>query len=273
MTERIKAHLDALMQDAPKTRRVDEMKQELLAGCIDKYEDLTAGGMHPEEAYREVIYGIGDVEELLGHIEKADAFNPVDAESKRKKRAFFISCGVCGYFLSIAVVTLFTFVHMEIVGGAVMLFLMGISTMLIVYGVMTTKVSYEKADDTLVEELKVQMTQGANAKEKKLAGLASSSMWSLIVVIYFLVSFLWGHWHLTWMIFLIGAALQSCISAWFYPKSRRRSLTGAAWCLVVVVYISISFATFAWHITWIIFPLAAALQQMLKLFQAWRDEK
>lgn len=273
MTDRIKAHLNTLLQDAPKTRRVEEMKQELLAGCLDKYADLTDGGMSPEEAYNEVINGIGDVEELLGHIERADAFNPADAESKRKKRAFFISCGICGYFLSIAVVTLFVFMEMEIVGAAIMLFLMGVSSMLIVYGVMTTGVSYEKQGDTLVEELKVQMAQGANSREKKLAGLASSSMWSLIVVIYFLVSFLWGHWHLTWMLFLAGAALQCCITAWYYPKSRAKSLTGAAWCLVVIAYISLSFATFAWHITWIIFPLAAALQQAAKLFIAWRDEQ
>ncbi|MCL2002387.1 MAG: permease prefix domain 1-containing protein [Oscillospiraceae bacterium] len=66
MTERIKAYVDDLLKDAPRTRRVVDLQEELLSGCLDKYADLTASGMSPEDAYDAVTAGIGDVDELIG---------------------------------------------------------------------------------------------------------------------------------------------------------------------------------------------------------------
>ena len=36
------------------------------------------------------------------------------------------------------------------------------------------------------------------------------------------------------------------------------------WALTVVIYMLISFGTQAWHITWVIFPLSAAIQNIVK---------
>lgn len=270
MTDRIKAHLDGLMQGAPKTRRVEEMRQELLAGCLDKYADLTNGGMEPEAAYGEVIDGLGDVSELLGYIEKADTFDPVGAEEKRRKRAFFTSAGICCYFIALAAVVMFGYYGNGSFGAALFLIFCGIATMLIIYGRMTTVVKYEKTEDTLVEELKVQMSHGK--KENKLAGMASSTLWSLTVVLYIVSSFITMRWDITWIMFLFASAAQCGITAWIYPDSRGKSLTGAFWCLAVAAYFIASFGTDAWHITWVIFPLAVALQQALRLFLYWRND-
>lgn len=270
MNERIKAHLDFLMQDAPKTRRVEEMKEELLAGCLDKYEDLTANGMDPETAYRKVIDGIGDVKELLDHIERTSAFDPVGAEEKRKKRAFFTSIGICFYFIAIAVIIFYSFLGVPAIGAALMVLCLGIGSVLLIYGRMTTIIRYEKTDDTIVEELKEQMTYGK--KGSKMAGLAFSSLWCIVVVLYFLISFVSGAWHVSWIIFVIGAGIQSLMSGWFFPQSKSKSYIGAFWCLIVTLYILISFQASAWHISWIIFPLAAAVQQALRFYMAWREE-
>ena len=70
MTERIKAHVDGLFKDAPRTKRVVDLQEELLSGCLDKYTDLTASGSSPEDAYNAVIAGIGDVDELIGGARK-----------------------------------------------------------------------------------------------------------------------------------------------------------------------------------------------------------
>ena len=40
-------------------------------------------------------------------------------------------------------------------------------------------------------------------------------MWSIIVVIYFIISFMTMAWHITWIIFLIGSAIQGIIHAIF----------------------------------------------------------
>jgi len=270
MNERIKLHLDSLFEGAPKTRQVEDLRQELLAGCRDKYADLTGGGMDSEEAYQKVIDGIGDVKELLGYIEKSEAFDPADAAEKRRKRAFFISAGILGYFVAVSMFFLFSFSGREEFGLALMVAFAGVSTMLLVYGRMTTVVKYEKTDDTLVEEMKVQMTTGK--KENKMASLASSSLWLLIVTVYLVVSFWGGRWDITWIIFPFAAGLQNLISAYFKPEAKKKHLSGLFWCFVVTAYFIISFWSYAWHITWIIFPAAAAVQQAVKLFTVWKEQ-
>ena len=270
MNERIKSHLDSLFEDAPKTRQVADMYQELLAGCLDKYADLTAGGMDSEEAYKNVIDGIGDVKELLGYIEKTEVFDPADDAEKRKRRAFFTSAGICGYFIALSMYFLFSYSGGAIIGLALMIAFAGVSTMLLVYGRMTTVTKYEKADDTLVEEMKAQMFIGS--KDRKMASLATSSLWSLVVTVYLVVSFLSGRWDITWIVFPFAGGLQNLISAYFNPGAKGKLFVGAFWCFIVAVYLIISFWTFAWHITWIIFPFAVAAQQAAKLFTVWREE-
>ena len=271
MQERIKLYLDGLFEEIPKTPQAEDMYEELLAGCLDKYADLTAEGMDEEEAYRKVIGGIGDVKELLAYIEKVDVFDPVTVAEKRKKRAFFTSAGICGYFIALAAFFLLAVNGSPTIGLALLFILIGISTMLIIYGNMTTTVKYKKADGTLVDEMKEQIASGKKGGNK--ASLASSSLWSLIVAIYLVASFLTGRWDVTWMIFPFAGVLQSLLSARFNPSSRDKHFGGAYWFLVVTVYLIISFWSSSWHITWLIFPCAVAVQQAARLFKVWREEK
>ncbi|NLB28753.1 MAG: hypothetical protein GX823_00770 [Clostridiales bacterium] len=271
MTDKISEHLDMLLENAPKTRRVEEMRQELLSGCLDKYEDLIADGMSAEEAFLEVAEGIGDVNELLGIIEKGNVFDPAKNEERRKKRAFFISVGLCFYFVALACVIFLAGRGMGEIGAGMMFIFLGLGTVAIVYGVMTTGVRYEKADDTIVEEIKRQMTAGS--RERRMLSLASSTLWCFVVVIYFAVSFFTSaYWHLTWIIFLLGAAAQSLLSARFKPETARKSYMGMYWCLVAAIYIVISFASFQWAVTWLIFPVAVMAMQAGRLFFEWRNQ-
>ena len=271
MVERIKKHLEALFAEAPKTRRVGDMYQELLAGCLDKYADLTAGGMDEEEAYDKVIDGIGDVGELLGYIEKSTAFDPAAVAEKRRNRAVFTSMGVFGYFMAVSAFFLFALNNREEWGFALLLAFAGLATTAIIYGRMTTVLKYEKADDTLVEEMKKQMTIGKS--ENKLASLVSSTLWAIIIVIYLGISFMSGRWDLTWIIFLFAGGIQNLVLTYFHPQDKLKYLVAAFWCGVVAVYMILSFATFAWNITWFIFPIVIAAQQAMRLFLYWRDEK
>jgi len=70
MKERIKEHIDYLLKNAPRTRRIVDLHEELLSGCLEKYDDLTASGVSEEDAYKDVISGIGDVQELIGTTRK-----------------------------------------------------------------------------------------------------------------------------------------------------------------------------------------------------------
>lgn len=52
----------------------------------------------------------------------------------------------------------------------------------------------------------------------------------------------------------------------------RKSSITALWMIIAAVYIVISFATKAWYVTWVIFLLGVALEQILKIIFASRTK-
>lgn len=56
-------------------------------------------------------------------------------------------------------------------------------------------------------------------------------------------------------------------------KTVRAALSSLLWTVTVAVYLIVSFMTFAWHITWIIFIIASCLEAAINLFfklQEWK---
>ncbi|MCL2227127.1 MAG: permease prefix domain 1-containing protein [Oscillospiraceae bacterium] len=49
-------------------------------------------------------------------------------------------------------------------------------------------------------------------------------------------------------------------------RALRRAISSALWAVVLTVYFIISFMTFAWHVTWIIFIIAGAIEAFINLF-------
>lgn len=117
---------------------------------------------------------------------------------------------------------------------------------------------------------------------KSIKDAVISVMWLAIVIIYFLVSFLHGGWTVTWLIFVIGAALTVAVNtaskimkysrAGDDPESRIKLLstveggvTSIMWLAIVVVYFIGSFASCRWDISWLIFVVGAAAQIIISL--------
>ena len=44
MSEKLQKRIEELFENAPKTRKTNELKEELLANLIDKYNDLVDSG-------------------------------------------------------------------------------------------------------------------------------------------------------------------------------------------------------------------------------------
>lgn len=47
-------------------------------------------------------------------------------------------------------------------------------------------------------------------------------------------------------------------------RALRKSISSVVWSLCLAIYFLISFTTMAWHITWVIFPIAAAVDNIIK---------
>ena len=57
--------MDDLLKDVPKTRKMLELKEELIGNMEERYEDLISQGYRAEDAYQCALDSVGDVRELF----------------------------------------------------------------------------------------------------------------------------------------------------------------------------------------------------------------
>ena len=119
------------------------------------------------------------------------------------------------------------------------------------------------------EERRASRTSGM----KKLDAL-SAVLWLATVIVYFLVSFAFSNWHISWLIFIYASMVQCIIDmARRYNEGGglreilHNGLTSIFWLAVVVVYFAVSFAFSNWHISWLIFVAASAVQVIADAFK------
>ena len=220
MNEKLRAQLDRLFADAPPTRRAAELKEELLANLTEKYNDLVAQGRSEEEAMRIVIDGIGDVDELIRGLKGSDIMDYKEMYKQRQKTALVVTTAIGMYVLGVILLILgIVALHIQpIIMVSVMLILFLAATLTMVYHFMS-RPKYVKADDTMVEEFK-QWKSKNSAQERMLASI-SSILWTITTAIYFLVSFLYGIWGYSWIIFIIAAAVDRIIKLVFELKEEK----------------------------------------------------
>jgi len=214
MKENLRNYIDNLFAQAPNTPKVMELKEELLSNLAAKYDDLITQGRSEDDAYKIAVGGIGDVNELIKGLENDKIYNYARQESDRRKSAMLVSIAVGLYIISIASVILCTMIPAvgPEAGAVVMFIIAAIATSLLVFSAMS-RPKYRRSDNTIVEEFKE--WKDTNNQNRQLYRSVVSAMWPLIVVIYLILSFVFGSWAYSWIIFLIGVALQHIIKLVF----------------------------------------------------------
>ncbi len=200
MNTRIKQYVDSLFQDAPKTRRIYELKEEIFLNINENYNNLIEMGLDEESAYNKSISNVDNIDKLI----QDNYFFIKEKREYKKKSALIIAIAVAMYILCpVPLIILGTLGGdtFAILGVGILLSMIAVATGLLIYN-SNTKPRYIDIDDELYEEFK----EWKSEKELDRDGERSilSVVDSLTVVIYFIVSFYYGNWGVSWVIFLIG---------------------------------------------------------------------
>ena len=239
----------------------EDTRQEILQNTLDRYDDLIAQGKSEEAAYRLAITGIGDVSEILGINDTVPAAVPepkknTDNDTLMKKLLRAIAVGL--YILCPLPLIVLCEMGMEIFGLCGLLCFVAVATVLMILGAKKQD-SPEKEDS---DEPKSEMGKSV-----------SSLIWAIGLAVYLILSFLTGAWHITWVIFPILGAVNALVCALIpaeNPTALRRNsslkkgINSMIWAIGLALYFIISFATMAWHITWLIFPIIGAVQGLVR---------
>lgn len=196
---------------------VEDIKQEILQNTLDRYDDLVSRGRTPEEAYRQAITGIGDVNEIING--KADfaeenrppvyapvpEFDSTAAAVSRLMRALAIFL----YIVSPVPLFLFSRLGWAEVGLCCLLIIVGIATALLL---LFKSPKAQEQHQEYIEYTDRPRNSGSQRELKKSVGKLISTVG---LVLYFIISFATGAWFITWLIFpIIGAVkgvVNSCI--------------------------------------------------------------
>ncbi|HOJ09213.1 MAG TPA: permease prefix domain 1-containing protein [Clostridiales bacterium] len=209
MINKIRAYIDHAFEGIPQTKKVLELKEELVGNLIEKYNDYLKNGKAEDEAYTAAISGIGDISELVESMRDVDPFAQPSTK-ERSRHALFISIAVAIYIISVFMVPIYTINFGKPVTGIFIMFLfIAIATGLIIYSNMTYK-NYIKMDDSLVEDFKAY--RASSNKQRAAFNSFKSAFWSITVAVYFLISFIYGIWGYSWVIFIIAGAIEKIVA-------------------------------------------------------------
>ena len=242
----------------------EDTKQEILQNTLDRYDDLIAEGKTEEAAYRLAITGIGDINEILGQkdavlpaVTVAEAQTETDTAFKKLLRA--IAVGL--YILCPMPLIVLSELGMDTFGLCGLLCFVAVATVLMILGSKKgDKPSHSDNDDE-------------DKPKSELGKSVSSLIWAIGLAVYLILSFLTGAWHITWVIFPILGAVNALVCALIpaeNPTALRRNsslkkgINSMIWAIGLALYFIISFATMAWHITWLIFPIIGAVQGLVR---------
>ena len=220
MEDKLRRYVDGLFARTAPTKKAVELKEEMLQNMEDKYNDLISEGKTPEAAYNIVVAGVGDVGALISELEVEAPDSPeyIEFEASRQKSAMLTAIAVMGYilsFLPLIVLELFDSRYSGRIGVPFMFLMIAGATGILVYNNMS-KPKYIKGSATMVEEFR-EWQAGATDK-KSMRRAISAALWSIILVLYFVISFWTGAWAVSWIIFPLGVAVEAILNIFFTFK-------------------------------------------------------
>ena len=247
---------------------VEDIKQEILQNTLDRYDDLIARGRTPEEAYRQAIAGIGDVNEIINGKAAPDfveenrepvyapmpEFEGTAPAVSRMMRAIAIFL----YIISPVPLFLFSITNWTEVGLCCLLVIVAAATALLIL--------FKKS--------------GAPLTMSRITRATAVFLYIVSPVPLFLTSiFGWEEIGLCFLLVIVAAATVLLV---LFKKSdasiettvehtgrsgktdARKQLKKSIGSLIstvgMVMYFVISFTTGAWFITWLIFPIIGAVK-------------
>ena len=224
MNSKIKNYVEVLFNDIPNSRKAAELKEEILSNLNEHYDALIKEGKSENQAYTEALASLGDVDELLKAV-MPDKDTTEHINLYRKKKAKFTSIAVSLYIIGVMILCVFPLGAailgtgkeelMAIIGLASFLTFSCVATAMIIYVNMSIP---QDVEPFITHKNKHPMKIDTSTTSGKFWASFFKVYWILVLVVYFLVSFGTGAWHITWLIFLIGSAVKHAVSSFLDLK-------------------------------------------------------
>jgi len=207
MEERLQKHISILFQNMPQDDNTEEIKAEFTQNLIDKYHDLLAEGKDPETAFSLTVASIGNINDLFPN----DNIPTQTMVDKQKKRSALLTAGAIMLYILCVLPPIITDMfgsQYYVVGAALMFVMVAVATGMLIYNHMT---KYKPAqNENMVNDFK--QWQSGRPSKNTVKRQVSCIVWCVIIIAYFVVSFLTGAWYITWLLFIVGVLVNQIVN-------------------------------------------------------------
>ena len=220
MNNKIKNYVEALFSDIPRSKKANELKEELLSNMSERFDDYVKEGKTENQAYSLVIGSLGDIDEMLAEVMPSDEFVKEANAFRRhfaKNTAISVAMYIIGaaFFLSLGGLGLYfnklnTYGLVGLIG---FLLISSLATGTIVYTNMSIPLEYKDFN----RKTKIEF-QTIDSKHSKLFDNIVTIYWIIVTVIYLFVSFTTWLWGITWIIMAAASIFPIILKIVFEKK-------------------------------------------------------
>ena len=188
------------------TSGTEDIKEEILQNTLDRYDDLISQGKAPQAAYSLAISGIGDISEILGSSKPAESGLVPEKESRPEYRErplwkkILVAIAVFLYIISVIPLFILSEMGMDVIGLCGTISIVAVATVAII--VAGGKEKSVKNDP-----------EAPRTPAQEMRHAVHNVIRTVGLVIYLILSFITGAWHITWLVFPIEAAVWGLVKA------------------------------------------------------------
>lgn len=268
MRNKLICYVNSIFEGIPNTPEVQELREEILQNTLDRYDEECARGVSETVAYNVAVMSIGDTDELLAAYRKPK-------KEKKSSRRVCVAIAIALYILCVVPPAVADEMGWpEALGVSLMFLMIAAATALIILSGGREKPAAPKASapQGVPVQPAAQPVQAASAQEERssavkiLRGVLTPLYWLAAVGLFLAAGFA-GYWYVAWVIFIAAGAVGDVITSIVYMAKGRYGLKkfieGLMLLAAVAIYLKISAASGAWVVTWLVFPICAALTGVL----------
>lgn len=268
MRNKLICYVNSIFEGIPNTPEVQELREEILQNTLDRYDEECARGVSETVAYNVAVMSIGDTDELLAAYRKPK-------KEKKSSRRVCVAIAIALYILCVVPPAVADEMGWpEALGVSLMFLMIAAATALIILSGGGEKPAAPKASapQGVPVQPAAQPVQAASAQEERssavkiLRGVLTPLYWLAAVGLFLAAGFA-GYWYVAWVIFIAAGAVGDVITGIVYMAKGRYGLKkfieGLMLLAAVAIYLKISAASGAWMVTWLVFPICAALTGVL----------
>ena len=215
MNNKLKSYVNGLFADCPKTKKSQELKEEILSNLLEHFNEAIKNGYTENEAYTEAISKLGNIDELLQSImpdkDLVEKINTFKAK-KAKITAISVMLYIIGTAIFIGIPGVAALTH----NSNIALFgIIGLITLFIFVAIATGLLIF--VNMSIPQEIVPYISEKENnwinttTKNGPLIGMINDISPILIFVVYCIISFTTRAWHITWIIFLLNPVITSIL--------------------------------------------------------------